>query len=34
MVQLLSLQKHSAVAFYLSWLALGLFTTLAKQSAI
>lgn len=23
MVQLLSLQKHSAVAFYLSWMALG-----------
>lgn len=31
MVQLLSLQKHSAVAFYLSWVALGPLTALLQR---
>lgn len=30
-VQLLSLQQHSAVAFYLSWMALGPFTALLQS---
>lgn len=33
-VQLLSLHKHSAVASYLCWLALGLFTTLLQSRVL
>lgn len=34
MVQLLSLQKHSAVAFYLSWMALGPLTALLQSRVL
>lgn len=34
MVQLLSLQKHSAVAFYLSWVALGPLTALLQSRVL